>query len=237
MTSSEMARLPFYSTGNEPCSYLPGREASSLFADPDHPKDPALYTQLSQLGFRRTGAEIYRPWCAQCSECIAVRIPVARFRPRRIHRRISAANRDLTLRIRSARFKSEHYALFQRYVSARHTGGSMDDPSPRQYRRFFSSSWCDTDFFEYSLGDAVLAVSVIDRLIGALSCMYTFFDPAHQRRSLGTYAILSAIDTAHRDSLEWLYLGYYIADSPKMRYKADFLPQERFIDDRWTAVE
>ena len=90
---------------------------------------------------------------------------------------------------------------------------------------------------QYSLAAAVVAVSVIDRLADALSCVYTFFDPAHGRRSLGTYAILSAIDAARRDSREWLYLGYYIADSPRMRYKAGYLPQERLIRGRWTAVE
>ena len=108
----------------------------------------------------------------------------------------------------------------------------MDDPSPGQYREFLTSAWSDTLFFEYSLGTAVVAVSVIDHLTDALSCVYTFFDPAHARRSLGTFAILHAIDTAHRHALEWLYLGYYIADSPKMRYKADYRPQERYVDGR-----
>ena len=166
-----------------------------------------------------------------------MRVPVARFRPRRIHRRVRSANRDLAFRVRPAHFEPRHFALYRRYLAARHPGGGMDDPSPGQYRNFLTSAWCDTVFFEYSLGTVVVAVSVIDRLADAFSCVYTFFDPAHGRRSLGTYAILHAIDAARRRSLEWLYLGYYIADSPKMRYKADFRPQEQFVGERWAPVE
>ena len=113
----------------------------------------------------------------------------------------------------------------------------MDNPSPGQYRDFLTSAWCDTLFFEYSLGTSVVAVSVIDRLTDGFSCVYTFFDPTHVRRSLGTYAILHALEVARRQSLQWLYLGYYIDESPKMRYKADYRPQERLIDGRWTATE
>ena len=230
-------RLRFFATPGHSCSYLAGRKATTVFADPGFPKDSALYTVLSRLGFRRSGAHIYRPECERCSACIPVRIPVTSFRPRRIQRRVCAANRDLEFQVRPARFDRRHFALYRRYLSARHPGGGMDDPSPRQYREFLTSAWCETLFIEYSLGAEVVAVSVIDRLADAFSCVYTFFDPAHERRSLGTYAILHAVDLAQRRSLRGLYLGYYIADSPKMRYKADFRPQERFVDGRWTAVE
>ena len=230
-------RVRFFATPGHPCTYIAGREATTVFADPAYPKSPALYTALSRLGFRRSGTHIYRPGCANCSACVPVRVPVARFRPRRIHRRIRAANRDLAFRVRPAHFEPRHFALYRRYLSARHPGGGMDDPSPGQYRAFLTSTWCDTLFFEYSLGPAVVAVSVIDRLADALSCVYTFFDPAFGQRSLGTYAILHAVDAARRSGLEWLYLGYWIEDSPKMRYKAEFRPQERFVGGRWAQVE
>ena len=237
VSASEPGWPRFFATPDHPCSYFAEREARTLFLDPAGPTNPALYTLLSQVGFRRSGARVYRPECApRCRACIPVRVPVARFRPRRIHRRVRAANRDLTLRVLPECFEPAHFALYKRYLSARHAGGGMEDHSPLQYLDFLTSPWCDTLFFEYSLGGEVVAVSVIDRLADALSCVYAFFDPAHGRRSLGTYAILDAIEAARRDSLEWLYLGYYIADSPKMRYKGDYLPQERFIGGRWTAT-
>ena len=231
------ARLRFVAMPRQPCSYLPGRQATTVFVHHRSPKDTALYTALSRAGFRRSGVHIYRPECTGCSACIPVRVPVARFRARRIHRRIRAANRDLAFRAFPARFEAEHFALYRRYLSARHPGGGMDDQSPGQYRDFLIGTWSDTLFFEYSLGGAVVAVSVVDRLADALSCVYTFFDPAHERRSLGTYAILHAIDVAHRSALQWLYLGYYVADCRKMRYKGDFRPQERLVDGQWTVAE
>ena len=234
---NEPAPLRLYVTPDHPCVYFAEREATTAFVDPGLALDPSLYTTLSHFGFRRSGSQVYRPECARCSECIPVRIPVARFRPRRSHRRTLAANRDLTCRIRPARFDPEHFALYRRYLASRHAGGGMDGHSPRQYRDFLISAWCDTHFFEYSLGADVVAVAVVDRLTDGLSCVYTFFEPALERRSLGTHAILQAIDAAHRDGLEWLYLGYYLADAPKMRYKGDYRPQERFVDDRWTAFE
>lgn len=235
MTAPE--RVRFFATPAHPCGYLPDKEATTVFLDPAYPKTPALYTALSRLGFRRSGAHIYQPQCTHCSACIPVRIPVTRFRPRRIHRRVRTANRDITFRVRPARFEPQHFALYRRYISARHAGGGMDNLSPGQYRDFLTSAWCDTLFFEYSLGASIVAVSVIDRLLDAYSCVYTFFDPVHVRRSLGTYAILHALEVARRRSLQWLYLGYYIAESPKMRYKGAFRPQERLIDGQWATTE
>ena len=147
MIIPEPARTRFFTAFSHPCSYFAGREATTLLLDPGHPRNPALYTLLSRAGFRRSGAHVYRPECRRCHECIPVRVPVSRFRPRRIHRRVRAANRDLTLRVLPARFEPAHFALYRRYLSARHAGGGMDDPSPAEYRDFLTGPWCDTLFF------------------------------------------------------------------------------------------
>ncbi|MDX1513735.1 MAG: GNAT family N-acetyltransferase, partial [Gammaproteobacteria bacterium] len=127
----------------------------------------------------------------------------------------------------------EHFALYKAYMHARHRGGSMDNPTPKQFREFLCSSWADTEFFEFRLGRQLAAVAVCDRLGDGLSAVYTFFDPTLSNRSLGTYAILWEIEHTRRLGLEWLYLGYLIEASSKMRYKSDYRPQQRFIDGRW----
>jgi translation initiation factor IF-1 len=73
-------------------------------------------------------------------------------------------------------------------------------------------------------------VAVSDVLDDGMSAAYTFFDPALSKRSLGSYAILWQIEEARRRNLDWLYLGYWIGSSPKMRYKGGYRPQQRFID-------
>jgi len=74
MTAPEYSRLlSFFSTPVHPCSYLEGRDAVTVFADPRFPKSTELYSVLSRYGFRRSGSHIYRPQCPGCSACIPVR--------------------------------------------------------------------------------------------------------------------------------------------------------------------
>ena len=132
------------------------------------------------------------------------------------------------------RFREEHYRLYRRYISERHPGGNMDGATPGDYRSFLGGAWSETVFFEFRLGPHLLAIAVSDRLSDALSAVYTFYDPDFEGRSLGTYCILWQIEAAKHAGHEWLYLGYWIEECRKMRYKEDFRPHERYIDGAWT---
>lgn len=234
MTRLEQSdRLNFYATPPHTCSYLPGRKAVTLFADPRFPKNSRLYAALSLYGFRRSGEHLYQPYCPRCRACVPVRIPVADFRPTRAQRRTLRRNRDLTVRALPARFSEEHFELYCRYLAARHAGGGMDNPTPESYMNFLTAAWADTVFFEMRLKNRLAAVAVSDRFPEAMSAVYTFFDPELSRRSLGRYAILYQIDAARRAGWRWLYLGYWIADCAKMQYKDEYQPLEYYLDGRW----
>lgn len=233
---TDSAELRFFITPEHPCSYLEARSATTLFLDPDADLTPPLYQLLSDNGFRRSGAHLYRPHCQSCQACKASRVPVASFAPRRRHRRILRANQDLQVTVEPAGFSQDYYTLFERYVAGRHRDGEMFPASEEQFRSFLLGDWSDTQFLCSYLEDQLVAVAVTDRQPDGLSAIYTFFDPDLEARSLGAHSILTQIDYCQRWKLSYLYLGYWIAESPKMAYKASYRPIEILSDNRWTLL-
>jgi arginine-tRNA-protein transferase len=105
------------------------------------------------------------------------------------------------------------------------------------YRRFLFTDWCETRRVELRIDRRLLAVAVTDVVPCALSAVYTFFDPAQAQRSPGVLAILAQIELARHWRLAHVYLGYWIGDCQKMRYKADYRPLEILVDGAWRRVE
>ncbi len=228
--------LKFFSTTSHPCSYLPGEQAITLFADPKSRMSRAMYTELSDLGFRRSGNYVYRPHCEGCQACVPVRLPVARFHPNRQQSRIWKKNQDIEVTTVASDFQDEHYRLYASYINARHSDGDMYPPSVEQYCSFLTAEWGDTQFYEFRLQGRLIAVAVCDRLDNGLSAVYTFYDPQEDRRSLGSYAILWQIEECRRLGLPSLYLGYWIKNSQKMNYKIAYRPIELLINNEWLTA-
>ena len=230
MTASE---LRFFTTSPHACSYIDGREAITLFADPEADMTTHAYGQLSDMGFRRSGHYVYRPQCQHCQACISVRVPVASFKAKRSQKRTWTRNKDLSVHCVEPQRNEKQYEIYARYIAARHRDGDMYPPTPRQYREFLTSEWSDTVFVEFRRGDRLLALAVTDVLKNGLSAVYTFYDPNETYRSLGTFAILWQIAETQRRGLPFLYLGYWVRQAERMRYKTQFRPLELLIEGEW----
>jgi len=236
MSRDDSARLDLYITPEHPCGYLPGRAARTVFVDPEIAMDDRLYSLLASHGFRRNGPHVYKPHCEGCRACVPLRIPVAEFEPDRGQRRVWKRNRDLRVKSLDTMSHPEHFALYKRYLAARHPGGGMDGSGEPEYAYFLSNPWGRTRMLAMHGPQGLAAVAVTDELEDALSAVYTFFDPSLAGRSLGTYAILWQIEEARRRGLKWLYLGYWIAESRKMAYKDRFRPYEHLGVGGWQRV-
>jgi arginyl-tRNA--protein-N-Asp/Glu arginylyltransferase len=221
------------------CGYLEGRIATTLFVDPHVPLTRSQYSGLVQQGFRRSGGLVYRPHCQGCSACVPVRIPVERFTPDRGQRRVWKRNLDVEIRPVQSGYHEEHFDLYCRYQATRHAGGSMDVGDPVQYRDFLFSPDFETEVHEFRPADdpsRLIAVSVMDVLDDGLSAVYTFFDPEEQRRAPGVHAILWQIGQARQRGLPYVYLGYWIGESAKMRYKKNYRPLQALRQGVWSDL-
>lgn len=232
---SDVVRL--FQTLPHPCGYFDGRTAQNIVIDPSAPQLPQIYDLAVQRGYRRAGGHVYHPQCQSCRACIACRVPVARFRADRSQRRCATRNADLAVQIVPASYTAEYFALYHRYLRARHPDGGMDDARPEDFARFLYTPWSPTRFIEFRQAGRLVALAVTDFCAAGLSAVYTFFDPEQESRGLGTYAILSQLRIARELGLPHLYLGFWIEGHSKMHYKSRYRPLEILRDNAWLDLD
>jgi arginine-tRNA-protein transferase len=231
--TSSLRDLKVYTTYPHRCSYLEGEEATTLFIDPRQAVDQALYSNLSLLGFRRSGNHIYRPHCSHCNACVPARVPVRDFAPNRSQKRCIRKNADLQVAELDSIATDECYGLYERYIATRHADGDMYPPDRDQYESFLNNPWNVTRYVGFSEGDTLIAVAVVDEMQDGVSAIYTFYHPDAEPRSPGRYAVLWQIEACRERELPYVYLGYWIRNCAKMAYKADFQPLELMVNNRW----
>ncbi len=234
-TDPPLQKLQFYATTPYACGYLPGKLAQSLIATPHHLIDSDVYSDLIQLGFRRSGKFVYRPHCEHCNACVPVRLPVDDFVPNRNQRRALKQHQTLTAAIVPLAFKQAHFELYATYQIARHEGAG-DGEIADQYRSFLVQSNVESLMVEFRLDGVLKMVSVVDMVRDGISAVYTFYDTSDESASYGTFNVLWLVEWCRSLSLPHLYLGYWIANSRKMAYKQNFKPQEGLVGGEWQII-
>lgn len=147
-------------------------------------------------------------------------------------------NQDLTATDIGSKVSQQQFNLFRSYVKHRHGDGDMAHMTARDYVSLVTSSPVDTRLYEFrDANKTLVAVCLTDHTKDGLSAVYSFFDPALRKRSLGSYMILWLVEEALRLEKDYVYLGFYIEQSPKMAYKARFKPLETFGKTGWQALK
>ena len=221
-----------------PCPYIPGQTERKLVTDLGTKNAVELYEDLSQVGFRRSHGLAYKPVCPKCTSCVPVRIRVPDFKWTRTFRRMMKQNVDLMSKDMIAHATIEQYNLFNRYQQLRHTGGEMAAMTFRNFQAMVEQSPIETRITEFrDKHGELVGIMLADRQKDALSAVYSVFNPRIKKRGLGTYMVLWMVKRAEKLKLSYIYLGYWVNQSPKMAYKKRFRPLEGFTAEGWKTIQ
>jgi leucyl-tRNA---protein transferase len=218
------------------CPYVPGRVAVLPLRVPSRRlTGDELETRLA-AGDRRQGMFLYRTACPECRACEPIRLDVDSYRPNRSQRRALSRGDDVIRHeVGPPLLDETRVELYNRHKQLRELGDGEIDLAG--YRQFLVMTCCESFEVRYTIGGKLVAVALADRSTNALSAVYCFYDPSYEELSLGTYSILKQIELCRSWGLRYLYLGLYIGDCERMRYKARYLPHERLLDGRWVTIE
>lgn len=230
----DLKTLPFYITLPAPCPYLPDEMERKVFTPLDPLSGPFLNDYLTHSGFRRSQNVIYRPACEACRSCKPLRVRVCEFRPSTSFRRNLRMNADLHRELREPLATDEQYALLKLYLGNRHRDGGMAGMDFDRFEMMVEDCSSQTGIAEYRMKNGrLIACCITDELGDGLSMVYSFFNPEFAKRGLGNFMILDHITLCREFKHPYLYLGYWVKDSPKMDYKAKFKPYEILSHGGW----
>jgi len=219
-----------------PCVYRPSERAKMPLLYPTRRLSPEeMDTQLA-MGRRRSGSFVYYTACNSCRACEPTRLEATRFIPTKSMRRIlTHGNRECRIEIAPPTDDTLRLGIFNRHRKGRGLAVSDDLYQASEFNGFLVESCCDTFELSFWAGTHLIGCSIIDKGAESISAVYTYFDPAYSRLSIGTYSILKQIEWARQNRKRYVYLGMYVSDNQHLKYKARFVPQERFIEGEWVS--
>jgi len=242
---SAQFRFPrFFVTTPAPCPYIPGRTERKVFTELSGEHAVELNDALGRIGFRRSQGVAYRPSCADCTACISVRVVAGEFKPNASQRKLLRRHGDLEITACKPWTTEEQFALLRRYLGKRHPGGGMAEMDELDFADMVEQTPVDTLVVEYrepavdGKPGRLVGACLTDHQADGLSMVYSFFEPDEGvRQGLGTFIILDHILRAAKSGMAYVYLGYWVEQSPRMQYKTRYQPLERLGPSGWVRME
>ncbi|MDX1945167.1 MAG: arginyltransferase [Pirellulaceae bacterium] len=217
-----------------PCSYLPGRTARMPHRHPVARLSPDEFDDRLAAGDRRAGILLYRAECPACQACQPIRLDLTTFRPNATQRREQRRGDAIITQRRGRPIVDEaRVELFNRHRVLRGLEHGDEPLNLDGYAEFLANSCCETWELTYWHAGRLVGVAIVDVGRQSLSAVYTYYDPQVPGVSLGTYSVLREVALCRQTGRRYLYLGFYIAESPHMAYKGRYHPHERLIGGIW----
>ena len=201
---------------------------------------PERMDELWEEGWRHFGAIFfrYRIWehGGQGLTVTPLRVDLERFAPSRSQRRVLARNSDLRVEVRPTELDAEMRRMFRlhRLRFREQVPDSLDNflsPLP-------ASVPCRNETIRVYSGSRLVAAHFLDMGESATSSVYSMFDPAESRRSLGVYTILVAAGLSRRAGRGYYYPGYATREPSPYDYKKNLPGLEEYDwDGRWLPLE
>ena len=228
-----LEKIQFYVTTEYSCGYINGRDAQSIVATPYKNINSINFNSLIKKGFRRSGQYVYKPNCKNCSACIPIRLLTSNFNASKSQKRVKKSLNKFSVKLLPLTFDKEHYDLYVDYQNKRHRSGDKGGDDMADYNDFLIKSNVNSKLVEFRLNNQLKMVTIIDIIKDGISAVYTFYDCNNQKLSLGTMSIIWLLELCKNENLPYLYLGYWIHESQKMKYKINFKPYELMINGVW----
>ena len=237
MTRSDFGDIVVFDR-TEPCPYLDGEVARMPMRMPIGRISLWQTDWRLAAGHRRTGEFIYQTRCPSCNACQPARVVCNDYVFSKNAKRVLSKNDRLFKQTFTQPCSDPNrIALFNLHRRSRGLANNDSDIDHEGYEWGFVRSCMNSFEIAYWRDEKLVCVALCDLGKTSLSAVYTFYDPGFADNSIGTYSVLKQIQYCQKRGLEHLYLGYYVAESPHMRYKARFAPQERLINGNWKRFE
>ena len=225
----------FFMTKETQCPYLHNKSEKRLVTDLNN--NPFIFDELSLSGFRRIENWMYRPSCNSCNDCQSYRINLDNFNMTKSLKRVNKKNLNNKINLKNNIAKKEYFKLFSKYQNERHTGSSMSLMTYEEFQSMIETSPINTQILEFRTPyNKLIGVMLFDYQKDGLSAVYSFYDVKFEKSGLGNFMILELIELAKKLTLDYVYLGYYIKNAPRMNYKLKFKEGELYSDGKWTKT-
>jgi arginine-tRNA-protein transferase len=212
------------------CSYLEDRQAQlemMVLVD----VSAAELEVLLARGYRHFGPVFFRPKCADCTECVTLRVVTREFSPSRSQRRAKKTASRFRREVGEPKVDAERLALYERWHASRERrrGWGENPVDAERYALDFAfpqPTAREVRFFDDAAGGKLVAIGIVDQMEHAASAVYFFYDPDIEHVSLGVAHIVMLIDDARRAGLQHVYLGYRVEGCASLAYKSRYEPYE-----------